>query len=96
MRLVIACTQQWFHLDEKIALENTLLSINNKSELTQENLEQFNPDFIFFPHWHWLVPPEIFENHECVVFHTAPLPYGRGGSPIQNLILENFIRWQTG
>ena len=30
----------------------------------------------------------IFDRFECVVFHTAPLPYGRGGSPIQNLILR--------
>ena len=26
----------------------------------------------------------------CIGFHTAPLPYGRGGSPIQNLIIRNF------
>ena len=26
----------------------------------------------------------------CIVFHTAPLPYGRGGSLIQNLIPEGF------
>ena len=26
-----------------------------------------------------------------IVFHTAPLPYGRGGSPIQNLIVRGHI-----
>ena len=26
--------------------------------------------------------------HECVCFHMTDLPYGRGGSPLQNLILE--------
>ena len=30
---------------------------------------------------------EIHSNFNCIVFHTAPLPYGRG-SPIQNLILN--------
>ena len=34
------------------------------------------------------MPKKIIENYECICFHTAPLPYGRGGSPIQNLILR--------
>src|SRR5690606_29153499 len=31
-------------------------------------------------------PKEIFEKYECIVFHMTDLPYGRGGSPLQNLI----------
>jgi methionyl-tRNA formyltransferase len=34
------------------------------------------------------VPAEIFEAAECVLFHMTDLPYGRGGSPLQNLILR--------
>lgn len=26
--------------------------------------------------------------HECICFHMTDLPYGRGGSPLQNLIVE--------
>ena len=33
---------------------------------------------------------EIFSQFNCIVFHTAPLPYGRGGSPIQNLIKRGY------
>lgn len=43
--------------------------------------------FIFFLHWSWRVPREIWSHIECVCFHMAPLPFGRGGSPLQNLIL---------
>ncbi len=32
----------------------------------------------------------IIKNYNCICFHTAPLPYGRGGSPIQNLIKRNY------
>ena len=32
----------------------------------------------------------MHEQFNCIVFHTSPFPYGRGGSPIQNLILEGF------
>ena len=48
------------------------------------------PDYVFFTHWNWIVQKEMHEQFNCIVFHTAPLPYGRGGSPIQNLILEGF------
>jgi methionyl-tRNA formyltransferase len=47
---------------------------------------EFAPTFIFFLHWSWKVPSEIFENYECIGFHMSDLPYGRGGSPLQNLI----------
>ena len=44
------------------------------------------PRYIFFLHWSWLVPKEIWSRHECVCFHMTDVPYGRGGSPLQNLI----------
>jgi methionyl-tRNA formyltransferase len=44
------------------------------------------PRYVFFPHWSWKVPAEVVECHECVCFHMTDLPYGRGGSPLQNLI----------
>ena len=90
MRLVIACAQKWFELDQDIINHNRLLFVKDETELTFQRLNQFKPDFIFFPHWNWIVQQEIFENFKCIVFHTAPLPYGRGGSPIQNLILDKF------
>ena len=62
--------------------------ITNKEELTLGNLKRINPEYIFFPHWSWMVPQEIVDNFECVCFHMTDLPYGRGGSPLQNLIIK--------
>lgn len=45
------------------------------------------PRYIFFLHWNWYVPKEIWAGHECVCFHMTDVPYGRGGSPLQNLIM---------
>jgi methionyl-tRNA formyltransferase len=45
-------------------------------------------DYIFFPHWSWIIPEEVWGRHECVIFHMTDLPYGRGGSPLQNLIVR--------
>ena len=35
-----------------------------------------------------MVEPEIYNAVECVCFHMTDLPFGRGGSPLQNLILR--------
>lgn len=45
-----------------------------------------SPRYIFFLHWSEYIPPDIYENYECVGFHLADLPDGRGGSPLQNQI----------
>ena len=42
--------------------------------------------YVFFLHWNWLVPEKIWQHIECVCFHMTDVPYGRGGSPLQNLI----------
>jgi methionyl-tRNA formyltransferase len=59
-----------------------------REELTVEALEALDPRYVFFLHWSWLVPEEIFDRWECVCFHMADVPYGRGGSPLQNLVLR--------
>lgn len=64
--------------------------ISEKSELTFEYVASINPDYIFFPHWSFIIPNNIFENYNCVVFHMTDLPFGRGGSPLQNLIERGF------
>lgn len=65
--------------------------IDNPEELNHKKLSEINPRYIFFPHWSWIVPDEIIDNFECVCFHSSDVPYGRGGSPIQNLIIRGFI-----
>lgn len=37
-----------------------------------------------------MVPRSVWEKNECVCFHMTNVPYGRGGSPLQNLILRGF------
>lgn len=62
--------------------------IEKKEELTFKLVSKINPKYIFFLHWSWKVPSEIIDNFECVCFHMTDVPYGRGGSPLQNLILR--------
>ena len=51
-------------------------------------VDDIKPDWVFFFHWSNMVPKEIYEKYRCAVIHTGNLPEGRGGSPIQNQILD--------
>lgn len=89
MTYVIATSRKWFEdmaykLSERTGKE--FLLIGNPSDLTFENLKKIDPKYVFFPHWSYIIPPEIHENFECVIFHMTDVPFGRGGSPLQNLI----------
>lgn len=90
MKIIIASSKPWFVISDYLKKNNHILFIKEKSELTIENINKFNPSLIFFPHWNWQVPNEIHTKYKCILFHIAPLPYGRGGSPIQNLILRGY------
>ncbi|WP_166371142.1 methionyl-tRNA formyltransferase [Psychromonas sp. SA13A] len=75
-------------------LSNTLMGdwyfIDNKSNFNLQIISQINPLYIFIPHWSYKIPLEITERFACVIFHMTDLPYGRGGSPLQNLIVRGF------
>ena len=43
---------------------------------------------LFFVHWSWKIPDEVLKKYICIGFHMTDLPYGRGGSPLQNLIMR--------
>jgi methionyl-tRNA formyltransferase len=64
------------------------LHITQKEDFTAEKLAEINPQYVFIPHWSYIIPKQIFENYTCVVFHMTDLPFGRGGSPLQNLIVS--------
>ena len=60
--------------------------ITKKEELTPKLIEDIKPRSVFFGHWSWIVPEKIIRETECVCFHMTDVPFGRGGSPLQNLI----------
>ena len=90
-RYLVAGRHPWNRrvFDERIArLPGRWEWAGAPDELTAERLEALDPRMVFFLHWSWIVPEAITARWECVVFHMTDLPYGRGGSPLQNLILR--------
>lgn len=67
-------------------LDIAFLPISDPRELTTDYLRGNAVTTIFFPHWSWLIPRAIHEHFECIIFHMTDVPFGRGGSPLQNLI----------
>ena len=86
---VIATSRPWHEaLVQRLAERTgeTFHLVKSPEALTTERLSAIAPRYVFFPHWSHKVPAEIHEHYECVIFHMTDLPYGRGGSPLQNLI----------
>lgn len=94
MNIVIATIKSWnVKKAEEFKRENSQYSVTiltKKEEFNYEHLKELNPEYIFIPHWSWIIPRDIYSNFNCVVFHMTDLPYGRGGSPLQNLIARGY------
>lgn len=92
MRRFVLLTEKTWHkslFDTLACRENELWKlINDKKNFKISLLKEFQPEQIFIPHWSYIIPETIWAVFPCVVFHMTDLPYGRGGSPLQNLILR--------
>ena len=95
MNIVIVTIKTWNiknakKFKRKYSNKYGIYIIEDKEDFIYEKIRNINPEYIFFIHWSWIINREIYENFNCIVFHMTDLPFGRGGSPLQNLI-ENQI-----
>ena len=68
------------------SLDRSVESITAPFQLTPATVAAIDPRWIFVPYWSHLIPESIWGPWPTVIFHMTDLPYGRGGSPLQNLI----------
>lgn len=61
--------------------------ISNKDEV-ETALKTKDYDLVFFVGWSWIIEKQIIENYFCICLHPSSLPKYRGGSPIQNQIIN--------
>jgi len=91
MRIIVAGSKPWSRAgfeDFQDSLENCQCSfVKNPSELETviSSLEGV-PATVFVLHWNWIIPKALLDQAIFVCFHMTDLPFGRGGSPLQNLI----------
>lgn len=89
MSIIIVSNKEWHrkYINEIATRTNKdVIYIDNKECITYDYLHKLQPEWVFFPHWSYIIPAEVYENMNCVIFHMTDLPFGRGGSPLQNLI----------
>ena len=89
MKIVIVSNKEWHRrfVGEIMARTSSeAIFLSAKGDVSLEKLTALQPDWVFFPHWSYIIPAEVYENFRCVIFHMTDLPFGRGGSPLQNLI----------
>lgn len=89
--IIIATIKSWNIENSKILLERfsdrfKIFLITDKKDLKYNKIKEIKPEYIFFPHWSWKISKKIYNEFKCVLFHMTDLPFGRGGSPLQNLI----------
>ncbi len=87
--LLILSSRPWnIGLAERLetVLDRPVNAIHKPDQFTIEAVQQIDPAWIFVPHWSHLIPETIWGQWSTVIFHMTDLPYGRGGSPLQNLI----------
>ena len=68
--------------------KHNFLIWRKKDDFDTSHLKEFKPDLILWYGWSWLVEDTFVNDYESIMLHPSPLPKYRGGSPIQNQIIN--------
>ncbi len=84
------------HMKERLEtrLDEKFVLIESRSQLNHAFLRENEPELVFLPHWSYRIPEAVYNNYECIVFHMTDVPFGRGGTPLQNLITRGIYKTQ--
>lgn len=67
-------------------------SIDDHKKLLEKFSKPQNFDVILFIGWSWIIPKNITDQYLCIGIHPSDLPDFRGGSPIQNQIINGITK----
>jgi methionyl-tRNA formyltransferase len=68
--------------------KHLFLIFRSREQFSEDVLRSFNPDLVFFYGWSWRISQALLDSYTCLMFHPSPLPKYRGGSPLQNQIID--------
>ena len=93
MKIIFFAYREWaieiykkiiHHYNNKIEF----LLISNKLSVDIDIIDSINPEIILFYGWSWMIEDKIIKKYRCICLHPSLLPKYRGGSPIQNQIIN--------
>jgi len=90
MRNILICGYRDWAFDlfcnvNKSVIDNCVY-VNSK-DLLDKMIDEYNPKYIFFIGWSWIIKDDVINNYSCICLHPSPLPKYRGGSPVQHQII---------
>jgi methionyl-tRNA formyltransferase len=90
LNYLVVGSQPWNReiFDRKISRLPGRWAYCSQGERLASICERLKPRYVFFLHWSKKVPDDLIQRFECVCFHMTDVPFGRGGTPLQNLILR--------
>lgn len=91
MRVACAGYRKWaLDIYDHLASETNhqFFIIRSKEQYDENALIDFKPDYVLFYGWSWMISEKIYNNFNSIMLHPSALPKYRGGSPIQNQILD--------
>jgi len=91
MRIACIGYRDWaMNIYDRLAetYDDTFLIIRSKAQYNEEVIKDFQPNLVLFYGWSWRIPEQLLKDFSCLMLHPSPLPKYRGGSPIQNQIIE--------
>jgi methionyl-tRNA formyltransferase len=68
--------------------DHEFLIVRSKEEYDEDKIINFKPDYVLFYGWSWIIDSKLINDYTCIMLHPSPLPKYRGGSPIQNQIVQ--------
>ena len=69
--------------------KHRFITTSNAYFVNLDFIEKIKPDIILFYGWSEIIPEEIVKTYICLMLHPSALPKYKGGSPIQNQIINN-------
>ena len=84
MNYLIYSKKVWNKNNIKLLKKKIIL----KKKINLQYIKRTQPKIIFFVHWSEIIPKKLYKNFLCIQFHSSNLPNFKGGSPIQNQIMQ--------
>jgi methionyl-tRNA formyltransferase len=68
--------------------EHDFIILSSEAEFEIYSIANLNPDLILFYGWSSIISHKLINSYKCIMLHPSKLPEYRGGSPIQNQIIN--------
>ena len=95
MKIVCIGYRSWaLNIYYKLSKEfsHDFIIINKTKKILEKDIIKHNPDLLLFYGWSWAVSKALTKKYKCLMLHPSDLPKYRGGSPIQNQIINGITK----